>query len=103
MKRFKFLSGGRTSNQTFMNAIKLLKYIDTLEPNKMYGISKIGKGMIILTKNNVISETKIIDRIKEKIEPVINNLERDGFVGYADELRDILEELLVMEDSKDAK
>ena len=32
--------------------------------------------------------------IKEKIEPVINNLERDGFVGYADELRDILEELL---------
>ena len=32
--------------------------------------------------------------IKEKIEPVINNLERDGFVGYADELRDIISELM---------
>ena len=33
-------------------------------------------------------------KIKEKIEPVINSLEKDGFVGYADELRDILQELM---------
>ena len=33
-------------------------------------------------------------KIKEKIEPVIDELEKDGFVGYADEIRDILQELL---------
>ena len=32
-------------------------------------------------------------KVKEKIEPVIDSLEKDGFVGYADEIRDILEEL----------
>lgn len=33
-------------------------------------------------------------KIKEKIEPVIDSLEKDGFVGYADELRDIMSELM---------
>jgi hypothetical protein len=33
-------------------------------------------------------------KIREKIEPVIDELEKDGFVGYADELRDVLQELL---------
>lgn len=33
-------------------------------------------------------------KIKEKIEPVIDSLEKNGFVGYADELRDIVSELM---------
>lgn len=32
------------------------------------------------------------DRLVEKIKEVRNSLEKDGFVGYADELMDILEE-----------
>lgn len=33
-------------------------------------------------------------KIKEKIEPIIDSLEKDGFVGYADEIRDIVSELM---------
>jgi len=33
-------------------------------------------------------------KIREKIKPTIEGLEKDGFVGYADELRDILQDLL---------
>ena len=35
-----------------------------------------------------------ISVIQNKITPVIDELEKDGFVGYADELRDILDEIL---------
>jgi hypothetical protein len=34
-----------------------------------------------------------ISVIQNKIRPVIDELEKDGFVGYADELRDILSDL----------
>lgn len=51
----------------------------------MYGIMKCGKGIMLLTKQEVIC--------KSKFSSLINDLERDGFVGYADEIRDILEEL----------
>ena len=33
-------------------------------------------------------------KTKEKIEPVIDSLEKNGFVGYGDELRDIIDELM---------
>ena len=33
-------------------------------------------------------------KIKEKIEPVIDSLDKNGLVGYADELRDIIDELM---------
>lgn len=35
-----------------------------------------------------------ISVIQNKITPVIDELEKDGFVGYADELRDIVQEIL---------
>lgn len=35
-----------------------------------------------------------ISVIQNKITPVIDELEKDGFVGYADELRDIVDEIL---------
>ena len=40
------------------------------------------------------TQTILKSKIKEKIEPVIDSLEKDGFVGYADELRDIVSELM---------
>ena len=84
-KKITFKTGGRNSVQTLTNAMKLLKYIDELDMNKMYGIMKCGKGIMLLTKQEVIC--------KSKFSSLINDLERDGFVGYADEIRDILEEL----------
>ena len=35
-----------------------------------------------------------ISVIQNKLTPVIDELEKDGFVGYADELRDILDEII---------
>ena len=43
---------------------------------------------------NCLNEYIPKSKIREKIKPVIDSLEKDGFVGYADELRDVLEELL---------
>lgn len=62
---FKFKVGGRTSEQTFTNAMTLLKYIDELQPNKMYGIMKAGKSITLLTKNEVISKSKVKEKKEE--------------------------------------
>ena len=70
---FKFKVGGRTSGQTFTNAMTLLKYINELQPNKMYGIMKAGTSITLLTKKEVIPKSLI----KEKIEELdnVNNAE----------------------------
>lgn len=62
---FKFKVGGRTSEQTFTNAMTLLKYIDELQPNKMYGIMKAGTSITLLTKNEVIPKSKVKEKMKE--------------------------------------
>lgn len=62
---FKFKIGGRTSEQTFTNAMTLLKYIDKLQPNKMYGIMKAGTSITLLTKNEVIPKSLIKEKIEE--------------------------------------
>lgn len=40
-----------------------------------------------------IDKANKYDSLVEKIKEVRNNLNKDGFVGYADEITDILEEL----------
>ena len=52
----------------------------------------IGRDTVI---NQKLKEKCIpISVIQNKIRPVIDELEKDGFVGYADELRDILDEVI---------
>lgn len=41
---------------------------------------------------NILAKANRYDRLVERIKEVRNSLEKDGFVGYADELIDILEE-----------
>lgn len=62
---FKFKVGGRTSEQTFTNAMTLLKYINELQPNKMYGIMKAGTSITLLTKNEVIPKSKVKEKLEE--------------------------------------
>ena len=59
--------------------------------NKMYFIdNELYKDLLKDIKTDYIP----ISVIQNKITPVIDELEKDGFVGYADELRDILDEIL---------
>ena len=73
---FKFKVGGRNSGQTFTNAMTLLKYIDELQPNKMYGIMKAGKSITLLTKNEVISKVKELRRFNINMDIENMNIEK---------------------------
>ncbi len=62
---FQMKTGGRGLGQSIYSAEKLLEYIKGFENNRIYGIGRFGKGILILDKNEVISKTKIEDKIKE--------------------------------------
>lgn len=75
--KFQFKTGGRTAGQTLYNEVKLLNYINKLELNKMYGITKAGKGITLLTKSEVIPKSKVKEKIEE-LEKEINEEHNAG-------------------------
>lgn len=75
--KFEIRNGGRTNGQTLENAVTFLHYLDELETNKMYGISKCGN-ITLLTKTEVISKAKIekmIEKFKMVREEILKKLE----------------------------
>lgn len=83
-------TGGRENGQTVYNAIKFIKYLETLEIGKMYGIQKCCKGITVLTKNEVITKKLFDQKIEEKIielKKIANNssdiIEREIEKGMA--------------------
>lgn len=91
---FKFKVGGRTLEQTFTNAMTLLKYIDKLQPNKMYGIMKAGTSITLLTKNEVIPTSLV----KEKIEELKNLLKTCNKKTDIDRIKAINERILELQE-----
>lgn len=73
---FEFHLGGHDSGQRFYNAVKFLKYLDTLESNKIYGIAKGGKGIFLFTKDEVILKSKIQEIIKQLDIDIERNAKR---------------------------
>ena len=73
-------------NQALENLIKGYKHIKQ--------DNEIKSAEIISYREIIQSEFIPKSKIKEKIEPVIDSLEENDFVGYADELRDIMSELM---------
>lgn len=73
-EKFFWKTGGRQSEQKFYNALKLMDYIKALPSNKMYGIVK-GRGVMLLTKGEVIMIEKITNKIKvlEKLQKEFPN------------------------------
>lgn len=59
--------GGRGNGQTIYAAEQLLEYIKSLESNKIYGITNLGKGIIVVLKDEVITKNKIKEIIDKKI------------------------------------
>lgn len=64
-EKFEFKMGGRDNGKTLNNAITFIKYLDELETNKMYGIMKCGRSITLLTKEKVITQSKIKKKIQE--------------------------------------
>lgn len=70
--KYKVKVGGRQNGKTLKNVLTLNKYIDELEPHKMYGIIRCGRGSTLLTKEQVFP----VSRIKKKID-VLENLQNE--------------------------
>ena len=86
----KFGENVQMSDCGYQQAIEYLLKRNYLENEARKIINQeLNKAQIDLYKNYIP-----ISVIQNKITPVIDELEKDGFVGYADELRDILDEIL---------
>lgn len=73
------------------NLLKAYKEMETLNKGHEEEIGRLEycyeKALDDLTKTFKDNIPK--SKVKEKLEPVIDSLEKDGFVGYADEIREI--------------
>lgn len=83
-KKIDIKIGGRNNGQSIYNASKLLKYIETLSDNKMYGIIKT-KGITMLTKSEVLP--------KQEIKDILNKYAKKE-IDYAPEFYKELKQLL---------
>lgn len=97
--KFEFKFGGRDGGQTLYAATKLLDYINSLEPHKIYAISNLGKGVVILSKNEMVFADTIKQKIKEydkMIEATYKDLTHQGDVrrDICLEIKSQLQEIL---------
>ena len=74
--KFEMKLGGRINGQTIENAFTFLKYLDELKANKMYGIVKCGKAITLLTKQEVISKSRVKEKI-QKYNDILNYAETE--------------------------
>lgn len=76
--------------QAIENLLKRYKELEEMLKHRIKYTRELEQDLFENARNYVIP----ISVIQNKITPVIDELEKDGFVGYADELRDILDEIL---------
>ena len=64
--KFEFKIGGRGNVQRMCNAIKFIDYIENLPSYKMFGVKKLSRGIIVLTKEEVVPKKKIEELIENE-------------------------------------
>lgn len=72
-RKFEFKTGSRGNPNKIHSALKIINYIENLPLNKMFGIIKVSKEIIILTKEEVIFKKEIDDMI-QAYEKLINDI-----------------------------
>ena len=70
---FEFKAGGYRSGIKYQNALKFLSYLEEIEPNKIYGISKAETGIIIVSKDEAILKNKLRNFIDTELNAIDEN------------------------------
>lgn len=70
---FEFKVGSYRSGIKYKNALKLLSYLEEIEPNKIYGISKAESGIIIVSKDEAILKNKLRNFIDTELNAIDEN------------------------------
>lgn len=92
-KKSEFIVGNRTNGQSIHNAYKILKYINDLPEDGLYGIQKGAKGILFLTKEKCITVSKIKKKIEE-LEKKMKYEDNEKVLVQLYKQRKVLQELM---------
>ncbi len=92
-KDFQICIGGYCSGRNFENTLKLVHYLEEIEPNKLYAIAKTETGIVIVSKDEVVTKKKLENKIEELKKKKIPNGRLDLDIKNEAQIN-ILQELL---------